>query len=153
MTRQELRVVLGEWFCGCGSPEVAASRLRDVLALHPLHSNRKAFKVLVPDDGLEELLLYTLDHFGLTEHGGTVGGAWLSDKGTAVLAALNREAGDKFEVLFANACLHGYAVDDPEELRQCPECGPIAGWPRARRRQDRSRERGTLTRQPRSSGV
>lgn len=123
MTRQELRVFLDGWFCGCGSPDEAARFLRDLLALHPLYDHRAEFVALVPDEGLQYLLLYTLDHFDLAEHGGSIGGQWLTDKGTAVLAALNREAEDGFEALNAEACMHGYGVDT--ELDQCHECGPL----------------------------
>ncbi len=123
MTKQELRVFLQGWFCGCGSPEAAASTLRDILALHPLYTHRPEIEQLIPHDGLQDLVLYTLDHFGLTEHGGTIGGGWLSEKGTAVLEALNRESGDGFVTLTAMACMHGYAVDG--ELEECPECSTL----------------------------
>ena len=33
MTRHELRMFLSDWFCGCGRPEVALVRLRDLLVL------------------------------------------------------------------------------------------------------------------------
>lgn len=125
MTLQELRVFLQEWFCGCGAPESAAERLRDLLAMHPLYENRERLKVLVPDDGLEYLLLYMLDHFDLTEHGGSVGGAWLSEKGKAVLEALNR---DPLDVICAQSCMHGYAVETVE-LNDCPECGKLNAGP------------------------
>lgn len=128
MTLQELRVFLQLWFCGCGQPEAAAERLRDLLALHPLYEHRDAFKVLVPDDGLEHLLLYTLEYFDLTEHGGSVGGGWLTDKGKAVLGALNR---DTFEVICAQSCIHGYAVETVE-LDDCPECGTLHAGVRVR---------------------
>lgn len=106
MTRHELRVVLQGWFCGCGSPELAAARLRDILALYPLYEHRTELEAMIPDAGIPELMLYTLDHFDLTEHGGTVGGAWLSDKGIDVLAALNREAANNFEALEASVVSH-----------------------------------------------
>jgi hypothetical protein len=118
MTRQELRAFLSAWFCGCGNPETAAARLRDLLALHPLFDHRPEFEQLVPDDGIQHLLLYTLDHFDLTEHGGTVGGGWLTPKGQAVLEALNVEAADEYKALTVQACIHGYAIDGEE----CPEC-------------------------------
>ena len=124
MTRQALRVFLSEWFCGCGSPEAACRRLLDILALCPLYDNREAFKRLVPDDGIEMLLLYTLDHFDLIEHGVGIGGSWLTDKGTQVREALRREEGDEFETLTQQSCCHGYAVES-DELMQCPECGPM----------------------------
>lgn len=123
MTRQKLRVFLQEWFCGCGRPEAAAKRLRDLLALHPLFDHRAEFEQLVPDAGLQELVLYTLDHFALTEHGGSIGGSWLTDTGTDVLEALNRETSDDFHALMEMSCSHGYAVES--ELQNCPECGPM----------------------------
>lgn len=123
MNRQELRVFLQEWWCGCGSPEEASARLRDVLALHPLYEHRAEIDALIPDSGFQYLILYTLDHFDLTEHGGTVGGGWLTDKGKAVLEALNREAASNYEALSENACMHGYAVET--ELMDCPECAKL----------------------------
>lgn len=120
MTRQELSVFFQEWFCGCGSPEMAAETLRMVLSMHPLYEHGAEFDALVPCEGLRMLLLYTLDHFELTEHGGTVGGGWLTDKGKAVLAALEREKSDNYAALFAQACIHGYAVEG--EAFECPEC-------------------------------
>jgi hypothetical protein len=128
MTRRELRVFLQDWFCGCGSPDAAADTLRILLALHPLHSNREAFEALVPNNGIQYLLLYTLDQFDLTEHGGNVGGGWLTDKGHAVLAALDNEKADDYEALFAMSCAHGYAVDEPierPEIVDCTECVAI----------------------------
>lgn len=112
MTRPELRVFLGQWFCGCGSPEDAAAALLRLLRLHPLYENRDAFKEWITDTGIEYLLLYSLDHYELTEHGGTVGGAWLTDKGEAVRKALAREEADNFEALFADHCACGYDLDD-----------------------------------------
>lgn len=121
MTRQELRVFLSEWFCGCGSPDAACRALRDLLAVHDLEDDRyDAMVKLLPDEGLRYLTLYTLDHFDLTEHGGSVGGAWLTDKGRMVLAALNAEAGDDFAALSESCCIHGYSVEGDEF--ECPEC-------------------------------
>lgn len=111
MTRQQLRAFLNEWFCDCGAPEEAARTLRDLLALCPLFEHREAFERLIPDSGLQYLVLYTLGHFDLTEHGGSVGGCWLTDHGKAVLDALNREAEDGFEALMESACMHGYSME------------------------------------------
>ena len=121
MTRQELRVALAEWFCGCGAPDEACARLLDVLRLCPLHSNREAFERLVPGDGWQMLLLYSMTNYDLIEHGGSVGGSWLTDKGREVRDALEREAGDGFDALTNDCCCHGYAIES--ELLECPECG------------------------------
>jgi hypothetical protein len=126
MTRPELRVAL-DWFCGCGSPDDAAKTLLDILEMHPLYSNRDKFEKLVPDDGLQYVLLYALDSItakrpereGWFEHGGTVGGQWLTPEGERVRAALRREYeldpdeyGDRFAALFAPHCVHGHDIDD-----------------------------------------
>lgn len=124
MTRQQLRVFLQGWFCGCGSPELAASKLQAMLSLCPFYENRAALEQMIPDAGVLELLLYTLDHFDLIEHGGSIGGSWLSDKGKQVLAALNREASDEFEALMEQSCMHGYSVDS-DEIASCRECAQI----------------------------
>jgi hypothetical protein len=113
MTRPELRVEL-EWFCGCGSPEEAAATLLKVLRLHPLYENRPAFEELVPDTGLQYLLLYQLSDRDLTEHGGTCGGGWLTEKGLAVRGALEAEEVDGFDALFGDHCVHGFGDETPD---------------------------------------
>lgn len=120
MTIQETRVFFQDWFCGCGMPENAIECLRDLLALHPLYDNRPAFESKIPDDGLQYLVLYTLDHFGLTEHGTGIGGAWLTPKGQALLGALKTYSS---EDVAKSCCIHGYVMDISEdEFEDCPEC-------------------------------
>jgi hypothetical protein len=120
MTREELRVFLQGWFCGCGNPDDAAKTLHDVLAAH-VARDRDTLTALLPDVGVRHLLLYTLDHFGLTEHGSSVEGAWLTDKGTRVFEALVREAPDNFETLTeGDVCIHGYSFDVG-----CVECDAL----------------------------
>lgn len=128
MTLQQLRMALDEWFCGCGSPEDAAGALLRLLGLHPLHDHRAEFKEYVPDDGIEMLLLYMLDRLELTEHGGTVGGAWLTAKGEAVRDALAREEADEFERLSESNCIHGYSIDNDEGEHDCMAAGDPVPW-------------------------
>lgn len=124
MTRQELRVFLGEWACGCGSPTSVSESLCRLLELHPMYEHREEVEAYFNhNDGLECLVLYMLDHLGLTEHGGSVCGGWLTDKGKDVLQALQCERADGFEALHDQSCLHGYSVET--ELMDCPECGPL----------------------------
>lgn len=115
VTRQELRVFLSEdWpLCGCGSPPLAAGALLRLLRLHPLFDHRDEFEEWVPDDGLQYLLLYGLASAELTEHGSTVDAGWLTEKGAGVRDALSAEEGDRYESLFADHCVHGYDVGDP----------------------------------------
>lgn len=112
MTRAELRIFLVKHFCYCGSPELAAGALLRLLRLHPLYSHRPEFEEWMPDQGIENLLLYQLDHMGLTEHGSSVGGAWLTDFGEAVRDALATEEADEFDELFKMHCVHGIDFDD-----------------------------------------
>ena len=114
MTREELRVVLGEWFCGCGCPEDACAALLRMLRLHPMYEHWQEFAEWVPDDGIRYLLLYQLDRLELTEHGGSVDGGWLTDKGKTALDALAREEADGFDTLCESACIHGYLLDDED---------------------------------------
>lgn len=114
MTREELRVVLGEWFCGCGCREDAAGALLRLLRIHPLYEHQNELTAMLPDLGVKYLVLYMLDRLALTEHGGSVGGAWLTEKGEAVRDALNREAEDEFETLMRPACVHGFDIEDQD---------------------------------------
>ncbi len=74
-------------FCGCGNPDSAMVFVRDILRLL---EERKGFgeeiKKELPSDGIYYFVLYMLDNKGLTDHGGSIGGSWLSDKGKEVLA-------------------------------------------------------------------
>jgi hypothetical protein len=112
MTRAELRVEL-DWFCGCGEPAAAAAALLRLLRLHPLYDHREEIGEWLPDTGVEMLLLYHLAARDLTEHGGTVGGAWLTEKGEQVRDALAAEEGDEFGWLFVGPyCIHGVDVGE-----------------------------------------
>jgi hypothetical protein len=116
LTTEELSTFLQSWFCGCGCPEEACEILRRLLDAHPLHSKRDIDEIVSPT--LMYFILYTLDHFDLTEHGGGVGGAWLSAKGSAVLAALNRESVDGYVTVLKHRCTHGRIAGE----ESCPKC-------------------------------
>lgn len=109
MTREELRVAL-DVFCGCGRPEDAASALLRLLRLHPLYDHHDEFEEWMPDSGISYLILYWLCDQGLTEHGGSVLGGWLTEKGEAIRDALAREETDQFKALFEPHCIHGFAL-------------------------------------------
>lgn len=126
MTREQLRVELN-WFCGCGNPEDAAATLLKVLRMHPLYEHRSEFGEMVPGTGLQYLLLYLLGEKGWFEHGGTIGGQWLTDRGEAVKAALEAEQeADGLEALFDAHCIHGFDFDDQEH--DCMAAGDPVGW-------------------------
>lgn len=96
--------------CGCGSPEECLAYIRDVLKLQSelssvvyaasdrLGPNSKEYKAVYDSWKAEgEALmgrsyyytLYCLTRDDLLEHGGSVGGSWLTDKGAMLLADLN----------------------------------------------------------------
>ena len=82
--------VLG--WCGCGTPEKAKRCVRDYLyALSILPEKRERLKQrfgteYIYDNELLLCLAYMLDAHGLTEHGGSIGGAWLTRTGEVCLA-------------------------------------------------------------------
>lgn len=91
MTGHELSHFFEDWgWCGCGSPEAPAKLVLDVLRCAPFYepANRLSLTTLLPNDGLFYFVLYMLDRADLIEHGGSVGGAWLTDRGKAVLQSL-----------------------------------------------------------------
>lgn len=141
MTTPELRVFLNAWMCGCGQPEEAVRFLRDVLQTYAerrkatdildlgifdqgsptrqqaWERHAEALAALLPSPGIRFFVLYILSDWGLLEHGGSVDGSWLTDKGGGVLEALNHEREDSFEKLCEASCIHGYAMDE-----ECPLC-------------------------------
>ncbi len=85
--------------CGCGLPENAYNFCRDALACfdrrgcHDEPPTREwidaedALKELIkkrPDD-MAHVLAHLLTHLDLLEHGGSVGGSWLTDDGARIV--------------------------------------------------------------------
>lgn len=71
--------------CGCGHPAAAVALIRRLLDLAPFHDHpAETTAVFHGDPGVEHLTLSILDQVGLTEHGGSLQGSWLTDKGEAV---------------------------------------------------------------------
>lgn len=145
MTRQEARVFLN-WQCGCGDPAASVRLIYDVLAAINRRCERSqdldlfnqahkaaldaiwreesaALDALLPSRGIYYFVLYMLDHWDLLEHGTAIGGAWMSDKGKALLAVLEDDRADDFALLCASSCIHGYAELENEE--DCPECAAL----------------------------
>ena len=69
-------------FCGCGRPEVFVEQLRQYLKLVEAKSDVAASDYYAP-------YMYLADKAGLTEHGGSVLGAWITDKGKELLKRLD----------------------------------------------------------------
>lgn len=67
--------------CGCGNPEDALALVKDLLDLAPFFEDPNAVRERVGEPGAYHLVLSMLDTVGLIEHGGTIGGSWLTGKG------------------------------------------------------------------------
>lgn len=113
MTKDEAQNFLratwrSQWnFCNCGGPEETMRYIGRVLdekmaifqggEKQPMSTDERwaEHKKLLPFDSDRAWLVhYFLDSQGLTEHGGGVGGAWLTGKGRRLLEAI-KLAGDE----------------------------------------------------------
>lgn len=80
--------------CGCGCPEDAYNFCRDVLAAFDRRDRTKewidaenAVKDIImkrPDEAAH-VIAHLLSHMRLLEHGGSVGGSWLTDDGARIV--------------------------------------------------------------------
>lgn len=81
-------------YCGCGNPQAIATLFRDwLLALDaklPSGDTDWSKREALPgwDSPLALLMLYQLDKFGYTEHGGSVFSCWLDPEGDRVIKML-----------------------------------------------------------------
>lgn len=75
-------------FCGCGMPDETRDWLADVLRTIDDRPGREAIQEVIMSnpDALKHLVLYFLDAVELTEHGTSVSGCWLTNKGKEALA-------------------------------------------------------------------
>lgn len=84
-------------WCGCGIPEIALEQVRKFLDAYKDFDNRRTklkeyFGVeYIYDNPLLLCLAYTLDAAELTEHGSSVGGAWLTKDGEDFLYCMETE--------------------------------------------------------------
>ena len=89
-------------FCGCGCPGDAYDLVRNILQLCPLYDNwetgtsnsAKVQEILGGIDGTFYLVLYAIDSLDLIEHGGSIGGSWLAEKGTHYLPLMAKHPFD-----------------------------------------------------------
>lgn len=101
-------------FCACNIPNAGARLVLSVLRLCPLSGHRPEFERLIPDAGAQHIILSLLNHVDLLEHGGGIGGSWLTDKGRRVLASLE-------ELAKTDQDLDSLFPDEPtpDECEQC----------------------------------
>ena len=86
--------------CGCGCPEETYEVIRKILNIQSSNAKwetkQKQFSELCNADmdnanysGLIQFVLYVLDNKGFLEHGSSIGGSWLTEKGKIYLDLLN----------------------------------------------------------------
>jgi hypothetical protein len=87
--------------CGCGVVESGYALVRGLLALAPFYDHHEEIAELldpVPEhSAVHWIVLCVLDRAGLIEHGGAIGGAWLTRKGAHYLTLLQRHEYDDVE--------------------------------------------------------
>lgn len=76
--------------CGCGNPEDAVDLVLDLLKLLPFYEpgHEEQVYALMGHPGAVHMVLSQLDRAGLTDHGGSLHGSWITPKGEWLLAAL-----------------------------------------------------------------
>lgn len=85
------RLIHGELdLCGCGNPEDAYNLIRDILALAPFYDHPQKVRDLIGNAGAHHIVLSLLNHARLIEHGGGIGGSWITPKGKHYLGLMQR---------------------------------------------------------------
>ena len=85
--------------CGCGLPEYTNFVIKEILRIQSItdyNTKKDGFSSLCNVNikendnyhGLIQFVLYVLDNHGFLNHGSSVGGAWLTDKGKMYLDIL-----------------------------------------------------------------
>jgi len=67
--------------CGCGNPEDAYDLIRKLLDAAPFWEDPNAVRDLIGQPGAYHIVLGSLTRVELLEHGGGIGGSWLTPKG------------------------------------------------------------------------
>lgn len=90
-------------FCGCGNPSEGYDALLETLKAYHTDGDRKKWAEARggnwsgPGNGYDYMILYFLNAHDLMEHGGSVGGSWLTQKGQSVLRFLEEWGTDPDE--------------------------------------------------------
>lgn len=74
-------------FCSCGNPEYEMQRILRVIQILTAPIQERNTELYDESNGYQ-IYLYLLDSLGFTEHGSSVYGSWLTDKGKALRSAL-----------------------------------------------------------------
>lgn len=95
-TRQHIYKVIADLpLCGCGSPEPAYELVVELLKLVPFYERQPdEIRTLTgQSDGVHYLVLGSLDHADLIEHGTSIDGSWITPKGEWFLKAVEAAGG------------------------------------------------------------
>jgi len=78
--------------CGCNMPEAAYKLVLDILELAPFYKDENWRKVqtLIGTDGAFQIVIGLLSKANLLEHGGSMGGSWITPKGEYVRELMRR---------------------------------------------------------------
>lgn len=107
--RNELNKLIFEdlGFCGCGNPEQDIIFIKNILDLrNKWHNDKltyKKYRKLIKKEFIknwecaEEYILYMLNDKEFLEHGSSVGGSWLLNKGHKLLKITNEEISEILE--------------------------------------------------------
>lgn len=83
-------------FCGCGCLQISAEFIKEVLncyeeeeALSYPHLNLVKLDSYTNNKGITDFILHFLDVYGITEHGSSVYGSWLTIEGQKLKEYLN----------------------------------------------------------------
>lgn len=82
MRIEPIREILG--LCACGDPELVIRKFYYPYLQH-LNKRRLGEYTVLNEVALNFLVLYVLYDKGLTDHGTSIGGSWLTDKGKTAL--------------------------------------------------------------------
>lgn len=108
--------------CGCGYPDEAWKLVHQLLRLHD-NRQRAATNVaqeLIGTAGAIQIVFGVLDNAGLTEHGTSLWGGWLTDRGKWLLNVLNRLDGADLHDLWDELNL-----GLPHDGKDCPTGCPV----------------------------
>ena len=74
-------------FCSCGNPEYDMRRILRIMQIL-IDRSLEGFAELCDEHNCNQIYLYWLDKEDFTEHGSSIYGSWLTDKGKALYSAL-----------------------------------------------------------------
>lgn len=78
--------------CGCNQPETAYYLVRNILNLTPFHDDGNWLKAqaLIGSDGAFQIIIGLLSNLDLMEHGGSMGGSWITPKGEYIRELMHK---------------------------------------------------------------